>query len=268
MKKMLVVFISIFLLLAACQSEPQSLRLATTTSTQDSGLLDVIVPDFEQQTGIDVEVIAVGTGEALALGSSGDADVVLVHARDQEDAFIAAGDGVERFDVMYNDFVVLGPESDTAGIRGMAEAPAALAQIAAAQAPFISRGDNSGTHSREKALWAAAGIEPAGDWYQSVGQGMGATLTIADEQQAYTLSDRATFIKRVAEGLGLVVLVEGDASLLNQYGVIAVNPEKHPGVNAAGARQFIDWMLSPETQDAIDAYSVNGQQLFFANAAR
>lgn len=266
MKKALILLLLI-LMLAACQSGPQSLRLATTTSTQDSGLLDVIVPDFEEQTGIDVEVIAVGTGEALALGSGGDADVVLVHAREQEDAFIAAGDGMERFDVMYNDFVVLGPENDPAGIRGQAEAPAALAQIAAAQAPFISRGDNSGTHSREKALWTAAGIEPAGDWYQSVGQGMGATLTIADEQQAYTLSDRATFIKRAAEGLGLVVLVEGDASLLNQYGVIAMNPEKHPDVNADGAQQFVNWILSPQTQAAIDAYSVNGQQLFFANAA-
>lgn len=262
-----ILLLSLFFLLAACGPQPQALRIASTTSTQDSGLLDAILPDFEAQTGIDAEVIAVGTGEALALGRSGDADVVLVHAREQEEAFVAEGYGVERFDVMVNDFVLLGPASDPAGIGGLTDAPVALGQIAETEAPFISRGDNSGTHTREKALWTAAGIEPAGDWYQSVGQGMGATLTIADEQQAYTLSDRGTFIRRAADGLGLIVLVEGDGLMMNQYGVTAVNPDLHDAINAAGAQRFIEWILSPETQAAIDAYRVNGQPLFFANAA-
>ena len=193
----------------------RTLTLATTTSTNDSGLLDAILPDFEAQTGADVEVVAVGTGAALKLGEDGNADVLLVHARAQEDAFMDAGHGVRREDVMYNDFVIVGPPDDPAGIQGMDDAAAAFAQIAAAEAPFVSRGDDSGTHTKEKAIWAAAGVEPAGEWYVSAGQGMGAVLTMADEMNAYTLSDRATYLKRTLAGTDLVIAVEGDPILFN-----------------------------------------------------
>ena len=263
-------------LLAACQpvqpaatsSEPARLILATTTSTQDSGLLDVILPDFEEQAGVDVDVIAVGTGQALKLGEDGNADVLLVHARAREDEFMAANHGVRREDVMYNDFVLLGPADDPAGVGGMTSAAEAFAAIAAAQSPFISRGDDSGTHTKEKALWAAAGVEPAGDWYVSAGQGMGAVLTMANEQQAYTLSDRATYLARTLEGTDLVILAEGDPALFNPYGVIAVNPEKNPNIHAELANQFIDWIISAQTQEQIGQFGVKefGQPLFFPNA--
>lgn len=200
---------------SGCSSEPAVLRLATTTSTEDSGLLDVILADFERERDATVEVIAVGTGQALELGEAGDVDVVLVHAREQEDAFVAAGHGLDRRDVMYNDFVIVGPASDPASIAGEVDAVAALERIAEAEAVFVSRGDDSGTHFAEQQLWEAAGIAPAGRWYQSVGQGMGETLTIADEQQAYTLSDRATFIARQREGSELVVAAQGDQRLHN-----------------------------------------------------
>lgn len=261
------------------------LVLATTTSTQDSGLLDVILPDFEARYGADVEVIAVGTGQALELGKNGDADVVLVHARKQEDAFVADGFGVNRQDVMYNDFIIVGPPSDPAGIKGMTDAGAAFGKLAAAQSIFISRGDNSGTHTKEISIWEASQLplieassvispekkvkQPEGDWYQSVGQGMGAVLTIAGEQQAYTLSDRATFLARKQAGLDLEILVEGDSRLFNPYGVIAVNPEKHPTVNAAGAQAFIEWLTSVETQKLISQYGQDkfGQSLFVPDSA-
>ncbi len=261
------------------------LVLATTTSTQDSGLLDVILPDFETRYGADVEVIAVGTGQALELGKNGDADVVLVHARKQEDAFVADGYGVNRQDVMYNDFIIVGPPSDPAGIKGMSDAGAAFSKIAEMKSPFISRGDNSGTHTKEISIWEASKLplieassvisperkvkQPEGDWYQSVGQGMGAVLTIASEQQAYTLSDRATFLARKQEGLDLEILVEGDSRLFNPYGVIAVNPEKHPTVNAAGAQAFIEWITSVETQKLISQYGLDkfGQSLFIPDSA-
>lgn len=261
------------------------LVLATTTSTQDSGLLDVILPDFNTRYGADVEVIAVGTGQALELGKNGDADVVLVHARKQEDAFVADGFGVNRQDVMYNDFIIVGPPSDPAGIKGMTDAGAAFNKIAAAQSPFISRGDNSGTHTKELSIWEASKLplaevasivdsekkvkQPEGDWYQSVGQGMGAVLTIAGEQQAYTLSDRATYLARKQAGLGLEILVEGDSRLFNPYGVIAVNPEKHPAVNTAGAQAFIEWITSVETQKLISQFGVDkfGQSLFVPDSA-
>jgi tungstate transport system substrate-binding protein len=206
--------------------EEGKLILATTTSTQDSGLLDFILPDFESQAGVKVDVIAVGTGQALQLGEDGNADVLLVHARAREDEFMAAGHGVRREDVMYNDFVIVGPEPDPAGIQGMTNAAEAFQMIADAQAPFVSRGDDSGTHTKEKSIWSAAGIEPAGDWYISAGQGMGEVLTMSNEQQAYTLSDRATYLARTIEGTDLVILVEGDPVLFNPYGVIAVNPNK------------------------------------------
>jgi tungstate transport system substrate-binding protein len=260
------------------------LVLATTTSTQDSGLLDVILPDFETRYSADVEVIAVGTGQALELGKNCDADVVLVHARKQEDAFVADGFGLNRQDVMYNDFVILGPAADPAGIKGMTDAGAALLKIAETQSPFISRGDNSGTHTKEQSLWAATQLpllevadidptkpyqRPAGEWYQSVGQGMGAVLTIANEQLAYTLSDRATYLARRQEGLELALLVEGDSRMFNPYGVIEVNPAKCPEVNTAGAQAFAGWLTSLETQTLIGQYGLDkfGQSLFVPDSA-
>jgi tungstate transport system substrate-binding protein len=255
------------------------LVLATTTSTQDSGLLDVILPDFNTRYGADTEVIAVGTGQSLELGRNCDADVVLVHARNLEDAFVADGAGINRQDVMYNDFVILGPASDPAGIKGMTDAAAAFEQIAGSQSPFISRGDNSGTHNKEISIWSATSLplieaadidpskpykRPEGDWYQAVGQGMGAVLTIANEQQAYTLSDRATYLARTLEGTELQIKVEGDSRLFNPYGVIEVNPEACPSVNAAGAHAFVEWLTSLEAQTLISRYGTDefGQPLF------
>jgi len=251
-------------LLVETPPETAALILATTTSTQDSGLLDVILPVFEAQHDATVDVIAVGTGQALKLGEDGNADVLLVHARAREDAFMAAGHGLRREDVMYNDFVIIGPPDDPAGIGGMRDAAAALAQIAAAKAPFVSRGDDSGTHTKEKAIWVAAGIEPAGAWYISAGQGMGAVLTLANEQLAYTLSDRATFLARSLQGLDLVILTEGDPFLFNPYGVIAVNPAKGPQINQELANAFIDWLVSLPTQEMIGEYGVDqfGSPLF------
>jgi len=302
MKKILLVLVTMLLLLAACNTtspatntdgqeqqataedtapteeaaptdEPASseapadaITLATTTSTYDSGLLDAILPVFEQDSGITVEVVAVGTGQALALGEQGDADVLLVHARAREDAFMEAGDGTRREDVMYNDFVIVGPEDDPAGITGMESAADALTAIAAAEATFVSRGDDSGTHTKELSIWESAGIEPSGDWYQAIGQGMGATLTFANEEQAYTLSDRATYLARTLEddGFELKILVEGDPILFNPYGVMAVNPDKNDLINAEGANTFIDWIISVPTQELIAEFGVDkfGSPLF------
>lgn len=234
--------------------DEKSLILATTTSTQDSGLLDAILPLFTEETGITVDVIAVGTGQALTLGRDGNADVLLVHARAQEDQFMTGGHGVRREDVMYNDFVILGPESDPAGIKGMASAAVAFQKIADTQSTFISRGDESGTHSKELSAWKAAGIEPAGDWYVSAGQGMGEVITMANEQEGYTLSDRATYQARSLEGLDLQVVVEGDEVLFNPYGVIAVNPDKGPQINNDLANTFIDWIISVPTQEQIGEF--------------
>jgi tungstate transport system substrate-binding protein len=260
------------------------LVLATTTSTQDSGLLDVILPDFESRYGADVEVIAVGTGQSIELGRNGDADVVLVHARSLEDQFVAEGFGINRQDVMYNDFIIIGPAADPAGIKGLTDAVAALNKLVETKSLFISRGDNSGTHTKEISLWEATGLamvetasaadatrmikRPEGDWYQSIGQGMGATLTIANEQQAYTLADRATYLARKKEGLELEILVEGDSRLFNPYGVITVNPEKHPTVNVAGAQTFTEWLTSLETQQLISQFGVAdfGQSLFIPDS--
>jgi tungstate transport system substrate-binding protein len=244
------------------------LVLATTTSTADSGLLDYLLPDFETQNGVKVDVIAVGTGQALQLGRDGNADVLLVHARAQEDEFMAANDGTRREDVMYNDFVIVGPESDPAGIKGMTNAADAFKKIAETGSPFVSRGDKSGTHTKELSIWKSAGIEPAGDWYISSGQGMGEVLTMANEQQAYTLSDRATYLARTKGGLELGVLVEGDKALFNPYGVIAVNPDKNPQINAEMAQKFIDWIISVPTQEKIQAFGVQdfGQSLFIPDS--
>lgn len=243
---------------------PDRLVLATTTSTQDSGLLDYILPDFEKEFNTEVDVIAVGTGQSLQLGKDGNADVVLVHARSQEDTFMADGHGVRREDVMYNDFVIVGPESDPAAIKGMSSAAEAMKKIADAQAAFISRGDKSGTHTKELSIWKAAAIEPAGDWYISSGQGMGEVLTMAAEQQAYTLSDRATYLARTNTGLALDILVEKDKTLLNPYGVIAVNPEKGAMINADLATKFIDWIISVPVQEKIEGFGKEefGQSLF------
>lgn len=269
------------LFLAACQpiqapattsdasAGEQHLLLATTTSTADSGLLDYLLLGFEQQFGVTIEVVAVGTGQALKLGEDGNADVLLVHARALEDAFMQAGHGVRREDVMYNDFVIVGPADDPAGIKGGIDAVAAFAQIMQAEAPFVSRGDDSGTHNKEKAIWKAGKIEPSGDWYISAGQGMGAVLTLAHEQLAYTLSDRATYLARSQEGFELVVLVEGDAVLFNPYGVIAVNPDKNSEIQGELANQFIDWIISVPVQEQIEQFGVEefGQSLFTPDSA-
>jgi tungstate transport system substrate-binding protein len=242
----------------------QTLTLATTTSTDNSGLLAYLLPFFEEEHNAEVEVIAVGTGQALEIGEDGNADVLMVHARSLEDAFMEANHGVRREDLMYNDFVIVGPRDDPAGIEGMTDAAQAFAQIAEAEAAFISRGDDSGTHTKEKAIWSEAGVDPSGDWYVSAGQGMGAVLTMADEQQAYTLSDRATYLARTLEGTELEILVEGDPILFNPYGVIAVNPEKSEEINADLANTFIDWLISVPTQEKISEFGVEefGQPLF------
>ena len=249
--------------------EQTSLILATTTSTENSGLLTYILPDFEAAYNARVDVIAVGTGQALKMGEDGNADVLLVHARAREDAFMEAKHGVRREDVMYNDFVIVGPEGDPAGIAGMTEVTKAMAKIAKAKAIFVSRGDDSGTHTKEKALWETAGVEPSDDWYVSAGQGMGAVLTMADEQQAYTLSDRATYLARTLEGTELQILVEGDPTLLNPYGVIAVNPDKSARIHADLANQFIDWLISEPTQAKIGEFGVAefGSPLFTPDSA-
>ena len=249
---------------AAPPEDARELILATTTSTDNSGLLADILPDFESEAAIKVNVVAVGTGQALKLGMDGNADVLLVHARAREDKFMADGHGSRREDVMYNDFVIVGPESDPAGVKGKANAARALGMIAEAEAPFVSRGDDSGTHTKEKAIWEEAGIAPSGDWYIAAGQGMGAVLTMADEQQAHTMSDRATYLARTLEGIELVILVEGDAMLFNPYGVIAVNPNKGDHIKAGLAGQFIDWLVSVPTQQKIGEFGKDkfGSPLF------
>ena len=241
------------------------ITVASTTSTENSGLFGFILPKFQEKTGIEVRVVAQGTGQALETAKRGDADVVFVHAKPAEEAFVAEGWGVERFDVMYNDFVIVGPSADPAGIAGAASAADAMKAIAEAKAAFASRGDDSGTHQAEKALWASAGIEPAGDWYRETGSGMGATLNTAAQLPAYALTDRGTWISFANKG-DLEILYEGDPVLFNQYGVILVNPEKHPHVKAEEGQAFIDWLLSPDGQAAIAAYRIDGQQLFFPDA--
>lgn len=256
-------------LLSACvgQAEPARLILATTTSTQDSGLLDAILPDFETQYNATVDVIAVGTGQALETAGRGDADVALVHDAAREQEFVESGQGLERHPVMYNDFIIVGPVGDPAGVGQTETAAQAFTAIAESEAAFISRGDESGTHARELSLWEDAGIDPAGQvWYMSAGQGMGAVLTLADESQAYTLSDRATYLARRQEGLSLAILLEGDPALLNPYSVIAVNPALHPNVNADLAAQFVEWITSLETQELIASFLIGGEQVFFPDS--
>ena len=255
-------------LLLAAAPAGADIVVQSTTSTQNSGLLDAILPAFEAETGIGVRVVAVGTGQALENARRGDGDVLLVHAKADEEVFVAEGHGTERRDVMYNDFVIVGPAADPAGVRGMGDAAAALSAIAEAEAPFLSRGDDSGTHKAEMALWEAAGVDAeaaSGGWYREAGQGMGATLNVGIGMGAYVLSDRATWAAFGNRG-GFEVLVEGDPRLFNQYGVVLVSAERHPRVEAREARAFADWITGAEGQAAIAAFRVDGQQLFFPNA--
>jgi tungstate transport system substrate-binding protein len=250
-------------------AQEKSIVVASTTSTQDSGLFGHILPKFKAKTGIDVKVVAQGTGQALDTGRRGDADVVFVHAKAQEEKFVADGFGVKRFDVMYNDFVVIGPKSDPAKIRGGKDVLAAFKAIAQKGSPFVSRGDKSGTHAAELALWKKTGLDPAGTkpaWYREIGQGMGAALNTAGSMGAYVLSDRGTWLSFKNKG-DLEIVVEGDKQLFNQYGIILVNPAKHAHVKKEEGQQFIDWIVSREGQDAIRSYTINGQQLFFPNAS-
>jgi tungstate transport system substrate-binding protein len=249
-------------------AQEKSIIVASTTSTQDSGLFGFILPKFKAKTGIDVKVIAQGTGQALDTGRRGDADVVFVHAKSQEEKFVGDGFGVKRFGVMYNDFVLIGPKSDPAKIRSGKDVITALKAISEKAIPFVSRGDRSGTHAAELALWKAASLDPAGTkpgWYREIGQGMGAALNTAGAMVAYVLSDRGTWISFKNKG-DLEIAVEGDKRLFNQYGIILVNPEKHPHVKKDLGQAFVDWVVSSEGQQAIRDYRIEGQQLFFPNA--
>jgi tungstate transport system substrate-binding protein len=250
-------------------AQDKSIVVASTTSTQDSGLFGHILPLFKTKTGIDVKVVAQGTGQALDTAKRGDADVVFVHAKAQEEKFVAEGFGVKGYDVMYNDFVVIGPKSDPAKIKGGKDVLAAFKAIAGKASPFVSRGDKSGTHSAELSLWKKAALDPAGTkpgWYREIGQGMGAALNAAGSMGAYVLSDRGTWLSFKNKG-DLEIVVEGDRQLFNQYGIILVNPAKHAHVKKELGQQFIDWIVSGEGQNAIKSYTINGEQLFFPNAA-
>jgi len=249
-------------------AQERSITIASTTSTEDSGLFNHILPLFKSKTGIDVKVVAQGTGQALDTGRRGDADVLFVHAKAQEEKFVADGFGVKRYPVMYNDFVLIGPKTDPAGIRGTIDAARAFTTIKAKMATFISRGDRSGTHIAELDLWKLAGIDIAkerGPWYREIGQGMGAALNTASASNAYVLADRGTWLSFKNRG-DLDILVEGDKRLFNQYGVMLVNPAKHPHVKKELGQTFIDWIISPEGQKAIADYKIGDQQLFFPNA--
>ncbi len=263
MKLMIVLTLLTVVLPAQAQ---QVIRLSTTTSTENSGLLAYLLPAFEAKTGAKVHVIAVGTGKALELAKNGDVDVTLVHARAAEDQFVAEGHGVDRRDVMYNDFVVVCPGSDPAGIQGGKDVIAAFRKIAASNVKFISRGDNSGTDIMEKSYWKTAGVTPPASRYLSAGLGMGEVLTMAAELQACTLTDRATYATYQAK-TGLALMVQGDPRMFNPYGIIAANPARHPGINFKGARALIAWITSPEGQARIGAFRARGQQLFVPSAS-
>ncbi|MDQ7781587.1 MAG: substrate-binding domain-containing protein [Desulfomonilaceae bacterium] len=243
------------------------LRMSTTTSTQNSGLLEVLLPPFEKANSLKVDVLAVGTGKALKLGENGDVDVVFVHAREAEDKFVADGYGVDRKDVMYNDFVIVGPKEDPAKVKGARSAAEVFKRLGEGKAPFVSRGDDSGTHKKESALWKISGIKPKGPWYLEAGQGMGPVLLMAADKQGYTLSDRGTYIA-YENKIDLPILFEGDKDLFNPYGIIAVNPKKHPTAQYALAKKFIDYVTGPEGQKIIKEYKRNGKQLFFPDAIK
>ncbi len=267
----LVLAATLFTIVLAGQpsfAEDKFILVQSTTSTQNSGLFDYLLPIFRDKTGIEVRVVAVGTGQAIKNAINGDADVLFVHAMPAEEKFVADGYGAARADVMYNDFVIVGPSGDPAGVAGSSDVVASLKKIADSKTPFASRGDDSGTHKAERRLWKAAGIDPtafSGDWYRETGSGMGATLNTGTGMGAYIMTDRATWIAFGNKG-DYKIAVEGDPIMFNQYGVILVNPEVHPHVKANLGQQFIDWLLSDEGQNAIANYKVDGQQLFFPNA--
>ena len=253
----------------AAFAENPFITVSSTTSTKNSGLYDQLLPKFTEATGIEVRVVAVGTGKAIRLAKAGDADVLLVHHKPSEEKFVAEGFGIERFDVMYNDFVLIGPEQDPAGIRDINDVTTALKKIAGSGEPFASRGDDSGTNKKERSLWTTAGIDlesASGSWYRETGSGMGATLNVAAGMNAYVLSDRSTWLK-FGNKADLAILVEGDKRLFNQYGVILVNKDRHPHVKADLGQTFVDWITGPEGQHHIGNYKIQGRQAFFPNAA-
>lgn len=268
MLRRLVLAFALAALALPAAAQERFITVASTTSTEQSGLFGYLLPIFEKETGIAVHVVALGTGQALDVGRRGDADVVFVHDRPAEERFVREGFGVERRHVMFNDFVIVGPAADPAQVAGLHDANEALRRIADARAPFISRGDRSGTNAAELRLWQLAGVDPTagrGVWYREIGQGMGPALNTAAAQSAYTLSDRGTWLS-FRNRQDLRILVEGDARLFNQYGVILVNPQRQPHVKADDGQRFIDWILSPAGQSAIGSYNINGEQLFFPNA--
>ncbi|WP_426435845.1 extracellular solute-binding protein [Bradyrhizobium genosp. P] len=267
--RIVVIIFAVLGWFGAAEAQERAITVASTTSTEQSGLFGYLLPQFSKAQGINVKVVAVGTGQALDMGRRGDADVVFVHDRPAEDKFMADGQGVKRFDVMYNDFVIVGPKSDPAHIGGDKDVVDALRKIAAAKAPFISRGDHSGTHEAELRLWKEAGIDVGaakGGWYREIGQGMGSALNMASSSNAYLLSDRGTWLSFKNRG-DLAILTEGDKRLFNQYGVMLVNPAKHPNVRARDGQAFIDWLISPKGQETIAGYQVGGERLFFPNAS-
>jgi tungstate transport system substrate-binding protein len=266
--RLALAFTAILAVTVPASTQDKSITVASTTSTENSGLFKYLLPIFKEKTGIDVKVVALGTGQALDVGRRGDADVVFVHAKPLEEKFVADGEGVARYEVMYNDFVVIGPKSDPAKIAGSKDVLEAFKKIAAAKASFISRGDKSGTHAAELKYWKEAGIDPEtgkGSWYKEIGQGMGAALNTASSSNSYVLSDRGTWISFKNRG-DLKIVVEGDRRLFNQYGVMLVNPAKHPNVKKELGQTFIDWLVSPEGQKTIANYKIDGEQLFFPNA--
>jgi len=270
MSKLKTLFIATICLALAgtAQADDKFITVASTTSTANSGLFDALLPSFTEKTGIEVRVVAVGTGKAIRLARNGDADVLFVHHKPSEEKFVADGMGVERFDVMYNDFVMVGPKADPADIRGSQTAAEALRKISTAEAAFASRGDDSGTNKKEISLWKAAGIDPkgaSGTWYRETGSGMGATLNVASGMNAYSMTDRATWLKFKNKG-DLAILVEGDPVLFNQYGIILVNEKKHPHTKTKMGQTFVDWIVSADGQARINRYQIKGHQAFFANA--
>jgi tungstate transport system substrate-binding protein len=269
LQRLAVLFIGAALAALAVSDEPRPITVASTTSTQNSGLFDYLLPTFTAETGIEVRVVAVGTGQAIRLATNGDADVLLVHHPASERKFVADGLGLTRHPVMHNDFVLVGPAADPAGIRGMADVTTALRRIGDGELVFVSRGDDSGTHKKELELWRTAALDPrpaSGAWYRESGSGMGATLNTASAMGGYTLTDRASWVS-FGNKAGLQLLMEGDTRMHNPYSVIVVNPERHPHVHAVEAQAFADWLISERGQQAIAAYRVDGQQLFFPDAA-
>jgi len=263
MRHVLIFILSVSLGVGSVAAAEERLRMSTTTSTENSGLLKVLLPPFEQQNNCKVDVVAVGTGKSLKIGEAGDADIVFVHARKLEDKFVADGFGVNRKDVMYNDFIIIGPADDPAGVKSAKTAAEALAKIAGAQASFISRGDESGTHQKEKEIWQAAGVKPAGAWYVEAGQGMGEVIIMATEKRAYTMADRGTYNAFKKAKTDLKIVFEGEQGLFNPYGIIAVNPAKFPHVKYDLAMKFIDYVTGPEGQQIIANYKVDGDPIFF-----